>query len=611
MPMILIFALILAACSMPQPPLEAKVEQSLPPAKPLPPKLSRLDSQKLAKQYFLEGLNYKYANKMDYAALFFEKAASFDLESEYLVNSLAELQRENGSSQSALTLLKAKNKPLDSLSEESLLLLAHLSLDLNQYDSADVYYDILTRKQPQEGKYWWEWAQSLEEAKNFHKLADVNRQLIPIIGYPEPFILRQLLIYSISKRQEEIPPFLEEVYRETGDVKWLKDALKRYEELNNSAKVKEIVENLMAQFPYDLDLLKKSLKMQAPKTAGLKLWQKWQEFQSAIPQEKELSQNQKDSLLIGMDHFLLDAARLSVYAKDYSQAKLITDTLIQLQPMNPSAWSLASGTEFMLGDTLKALQYSKTAYEKSNEEYRFASLYVKLLKTTHDYKTAEAWLNQIRKLNRDPLVLNLEVENFISYSYSLNQLRYNDPAEIENYQRLNLFALRGLDSLIAYLPQDDPHYPSLFLLEYRKAITLEKLDSINALQPLFEKLIKEYPQEASVLNYYGYTLIERDIDIAKGQVLVEKALSLEPETIAYLDSKAWGLYKQGSQLQDSSKIREALSILLEIQPRQIDDFYILEHIARCYQALGRREEFNATLTEIKKLAPHHPIFKEK
>jgi tetratricopeptide (TPR) repeat protein len=49
----------------------------------------------------------------------------------------------------------------------------------------------------------------------------------------------------------------------------------------------------------------------------------------------------------------------------------------------------------------------------------------------------------------------------------------------------------------------------------------------------------------NLMNALGYTLIDLDLDIPQGLEWVEKALLKEPEEAAFLDSKAWGLYKLG------------------------------------------------------------------
>jgi hypothetical protein len=44
-------------------------------------------------------------------------------------------------------------------------------------------------------------------------------------------------------------------------------------------------------------------------------------------------------------------------------------------------------------------------------------------------------------------------------------------------------------------------------------------------------------------NYLAYILIDYNIDIKRGLVLVKKALIVEPNNIAYIDTLAWGEYK--------------------------------------------------------------------
>lgn len=72
-------------------------------------------------------------------------------------------------------------------------------------------------------------------------------------------------------------------------------------------------------------------------------------------------------------------------------------------------------------------------------------------------------------------------------------------------------------------------------------LTPEALQSISK---KFEE-VTSLLRDSVYLNYYGYLLIDHDIDVAKGISLVQRALELEPNSPYYLDSLAWGLYKQG------------------------------------------------------------------
>jgi len=74
-----------------------------------------------------------------------------------------------------------------------------------------------------------------------------------------------------------------------------------------------------------------------------------------------------------------------------------------------------------------------------------------------------------------------------------------------------------------------------------------KLDDkvLASVSKKFEKVISKL-HSPLYLNYYGYLLIDHDIDVKKGIGLVQEALLKEPKSPFFLDSLAWGYYKLGS-----------------------------------------------------------------
>ena len=52
-------------------------------------------------------------------------------------------------------------------------------------------------------------------------------------------------------------------------------------------------------------------------------------------------------------------------------------------------------------------------------------------------------------------------------------------------------------------------------------------------------------KNATYYNYYGYLLIDHELDVKKGMALVQKALNLEPKSPYFIDSMAWGYFKLG------------------------------------------------------------------
>jgi len=117
------------------------------------------------------------------------------------------------------------------------------------------------------------------------------------------------------------------------------------------------------------------------------------------------------------------------------------------------------------------------------------------------------------------------------------------------------------------------------ILEYESAkIKSDKL--IKDVSLKFEKAFKDLEESANkalYYNYYGYLLIDHDIDIKKGIEYVKKALKIEPDSVYYLDSLAWGYYKLG-------KCEKAYEIMDKIIDRTDED-EIIGHYKKIKECL--------------------------
>jgi tetratricopeptide (TPR) repeat protein len=78
---------------------------------------------------------------------------------------------------------------------------------------------------------------------------------------------------------------------------------------------------------------------------------------------------------------------------------------------------------------------------------------------------------------------------------------------------------------------------------YEKSRDKDDRDMLNIVVNKFEKALQEGIKDSVYLNYYGYTLIDKDIDVKRGVEIVKDALKAQPNNSYYLDSLAWGYYK--------------------------------------------------------------------
>jgi tetratricopeptide (TPR) repeat protein len=104
----------------------------------------------------------------------------------------------------------------------------------------------------------------------------------------------------------------------------------------------------------------------------------------------------------------------------------------------------------------------------------------------------------------------------------------------------------------------------------------------------FQKILSADPNNAAVLNYYGYMLADRGVRLDEATTMIQKALSQEPNNGAYLDSLGWAYFKQAKYTQAEDYLRRAIAL-------EGDDPTILSHIGNVYLKLGQDQQAEAAL----------------
>ncbi len=124
------------------------------------------------------------------------------------------------------------------------------------------------------------------------------------------------------------------------------------------------------------------------------------------------------------------------------------------------------------------------------------------------------------------------------------------------------------------------------MLIYEKAQKAHQItpEVLQQMSQLFEKAFALGVKKGLYLNYYGYTLIEHDLDVDKGIGLVRRALGKDPDNVFFLDSLAWGLYKKGQCAKADKLMRRVLKKEgLKEQPEIKDHLRAIRACKRRYQ----------------------------
>jgi tetratricopeptide (TPR) repeat protein len=87
-----------------------------------------------------------------------------------------------------------------------------------------------------------------------------------------------------------------------------------------------------------------------------------------------------------------------------------------------------------------------------------------------------------------------------------------------------------------------PQHPGV---RYQIALTQEKAGLTKESVKSFESLLRERPEDASLLNALGYSLADRNQKLPRAESMIRKALGISPDNPAFLDSLGWVLFRRG------------------------------------------------------------------
>jgi Flp pilus assembly protein TadD len=103
----------------------------------------------------------------------------------------------------------------------------------------------------------------------------------------------------------------------------------------------------------------------------------------------------------------------------------------------------------------------------------------------------------------------------------------------------------------------------------------------DAAEPLLDKAIALRPDDPNVLNFVGYSSIERRKNVEKSFAQIEAAWAQDPQSAAITDSLGWAYFLTG-------KPEEAVPLLEKAQAGDPGNAVIVEHLGDAYWQAGRR-----------------------
>ena len=323
---------------------------------------------------------------------------------------------------------------------------------------------------------------------------------------------------------------------------------------------------------------------------------------------------------------LEEAANLSLRSRQLDKARSLYKQLIDFDKNN--AYYLSTYIDLIVmsgdymnginaleslidieGETAERLSQLGILYYKMENIIKAKPLFIKLINMNHFDVTIMHFLSNIY-LEESILDSAGIIANQIIFHHPSDPRGYLDAALAElnnenplgaikilepvNKKFFNEFSIQYLlgssyqqleeyDKATIVLRQSLKIYPESRGARHTLAIASDALNYWNESDSLYEGLIASDTNDVQALNNYSYSLVERNIHLNKALEMAKKAIELEPDNAAYLDTIGWIYYKMDN-------IDKALSFIRKSVELDNNNAIVLEHLGDVLIAKNQIQE---------------------
>ncbi len=267
-----------------------------------------------------------------------------------------------------------------------------------------------------------------------------------------------------------------------------------------------------------------------------------------------------------------------LYTGEFDRALELLSKVYEAMPKEIILLRMADIMDEYTNERLKAIQLLET-HRRMN--ISSSDVLVKLLVMYSKEKDVDGLLETYKALyeqNKDEKVLGKIID---VYAYKgdmlgaiafLEKYKVGDTLLYELYKSKKLFKKALNLAERKYIESKDPRWiAEKGILIFENAKDKNDKNMIDEVLSYFSKAIAMGVDDSIYLNYYGYTLIDKEVDIKKGISIIENALHQQPNNTYYLDSLAWGYYKEG-------KCAKAYKLMKRVVEEEgLEEEEIIEH----------------------------------
>ena len=270
----------------------------------------------------------------------------------------------------------------------------------------------------------------------------------------------------------------------------------------------------------------------------------------------------------------------------FTQAATVTDGIAEVFYTVASALSGEAANDYVL-------VYARLASVLSPDHIDSVLLSADLLENLGRYDLSEATYKQVKPGHPDYHAAEMGRAEALRRAAKpdaaievLEQLTREFPDQANVYSALGDLLRQQEDYAKAVVAYDtaisilDREKASSWFILYARGISHERLQKWDLAEADFRAALELNPDRPEVLNYLGYSLVEKQIKLDEALDMIERAVSARPDSGYIRDSLGWVLYRLGRYDEASTHMEQAVE-LMPVDP------VVNDHLGDVFWAVGR------------------------
>ncbi|WP_170372292.1 tetratricopeptide repeat protein [Ruegeria arenilitoris] len=234
---------------------------------------------------------------------------------------------------------------------------------------------------------------------------------------------------------------------------------------------------------------------------------------------------------------------------------------------------------FLRPDHIDAILLSAELLEQLSQYDLAAEAYRKVPTGSSDFHAAELGRAEILAQSGKPDAAIEVLENLAARQPNLPSVHVA-LADLQRRQENYAAAVTSYDRAIELTETGSG---GNWFLHYARGICHERLKAWDKAEADFRRALELNPDQPQVLNYLGYSLVERQEKLEEALDMIERAVAIQPDSGYIVDSLGWVLFRLGRYDEAVEHMERAVE-LMAVDP------VVNDHLGDVYWAVGRTRE---------------------